>query len=68
MKDYPIEIKPLSDGDTKVFGNRIFIVDATFKLRDLGYDVGNTISDFRESSLYTNAPAEIINNVINEVI
>ena len=76
-----IEIKTLSDGDINiykgwiealdyviVFGSRIFIEEITDMLRDLGYDVGQTISDFRESHLYTNAPMSDVVRVKENIL
>ena len=67
MKNYNYEINKLPDGDIQVFGDRIFIIKVTDKLNDLGYDVGQTISDWRESRLYTNAPMDIVDNTVKEI-
>ena len=66
MAEYK-RVKKMSDGDIQVFGSRMFIGDATIELLDLGFDVGQTISDFRNSRLYTNAPMDVVEGVLERL-
>ena len=60
-------IEGMCDGDIKVSGSRRFIEDSTDQLWSLGYDAGQTISDFRPSYFITNAPMDVVEGVLERL-